>query len=238
MSLLALEGIVAGHGELTVLRGLSLGVAAGEVHCLSGRNGAGKSTLLHLVAGLIAPRAGTIVLAGEDITARPAEDRPALGIGYVPQGRRLFGGLSVAENLDVAAGAVRAVSSRPLPGRDAVIARFPVLAERLGQRAATLSGGEQQMLATARALLSGPRVLLMDEPTEGLQPSMVQTIRETASALAADGVAVLLVEQRLDEVLDICARVTFMENGELRGTHAAGEVRADETLVRRYLGVG
>ena len=113
-----------------------------------------------------------------------------------------------------------------------------MLGERLGQRADTLSGGEQQMLATARALAIGPRVLLMDEPTEGLQPSMVGAIRETARDLAADGVAVVLVEQRLDEVLDIVDRVTFVESGESRGTRSAAEVRADPALVRRLLGVG
>ena len=238
MSLLAVEGLSAGYDELVVLRTLSLEVRAGEIHCLSGRNGAGKSTLMHAIAGLVRAREGRIVLGGEDITRQAAHRRPTLGIGYVPQGRRLFGALTVRENLDVAAGAVHAGAPRGRPTREAILARFPVLGERLGQRADTLSGGEQQMLATARALAIGPRLLLMDEPTEGLQPSMVATIRDTASALAAEGVGVLLVEQRLDEVLDICSRVTFMENGTVRGRYAAAEVRADATLVRHHLGVG
>ena len=238
MSLLAVEGLSAGYDELVVLRALSLEVRAGEIHCLSGRNGAGKSTLMHAIAGLVTAREGRIVLDGENIARRAAHRRPTLGIGYVPQGRRLFGALTVRENLDVAAGAVHADVSRGRPTREAILARFPVLGERLGQRADTLSGGEQQMLATARALAIGPRLLLMDEPTEGLQPSMVATIRDTASALAAEGVGVLLVEQRLDEVLDICSRVTFMENGTVRGSYAAAEVRADAALVRHHLGVG
>ena len=236
MSLLEIEGLSAGHGELIVLRDFSLAVEAGTVHCLSGRNGAGKSTLLHAIAGLVRASAGRLRLDGTDITAEPAHARPALGIGYVPQGRRLFGALSVAENLDVAAGSP--AGERARPSRRDVLSRFPVLEERLGQRADTLSGGEQQMLATARALAIAPRVLLMDEPTEGLQPSMVAAIRETATSLAAEGVAVVLVEQRLDEVLDISDAVTFVENGEARGTLSGEEVRADPALVRRYLGVG
>ena len=256
-ALLRVEDLTAGYGELIVLRKLSLDVRAGEIHCVSGRNGAGKSTLMHAIAGLLRPSAGTLSLGGEDITAQPAHRRPTLGIGYVPQGRRLFGALTVAENLDLAAGAVagppargasgpranrsgadgRGTGRRSAPARAAILARFPVLEERLGQRAETLSGGEQQMLATARALAVGPRLLLMDEPTEGLQPSMVATIRDTAASLAAEGVGVLLVEQRLDEVLDICSRVTFMENGTVRGSHAAEELRADATLSARYLGI-
>jgi len=256
---LAVEDVTAGHGELIVLRGLSLAFEAGAVHCISGRNGAGKSTLLNAIAGLVPIRSGRLRLDDADITAAPAHARPALGIGYVPQGRRLFGALTVAENLDVAAHAVRDITAtaanaaadatrgaaaggagdaRVLPDRDALLARFPVLGERLAQRADTLSGGEQQMLATARALAIGPRVLLMDEPTEGLQPSMVATIRDTARSLAAEGVAVVLVEQRLDEVLDIVDVVTFLENGETRGTYAAAAVRADPAMVRRLLGVG
>ena len=243
MTRLAVEDVVAGHGELIVLRGLSLAFEAGAVHCISGRNGAGKSTLMNAIAGLVPLRAGRLLLDGEDVGAAPAHARPALGVGYVPQGRRLFGGLSVAENLDVAAHAVRGVgragtAGQRIPPRAELLERFPVLGARLAQRADTLSGGEQQMLATARALAIGPRVLLMDEPTEGLQPSMVGAIRETARALADAGVAVVLVEQRLDEVLDIADTVTFVENGEARATRAAADVRADPGLVRRLLGVG
>ena len=241
MTRLSIENATVGHGEVIVLRDFSLAFAAGEVHCISGRNGAGKSTLLNAIAGLLPLRTGRLRLEGRDIGAEPAHARPALGIGYVPQGRRLFGALTVAENLDAAAHAVRGLADaadRHVPDRDALLARFPVLGERLAQRADTLSGGEQQMLATARALAIGPRVLLMDEPTEGLQPTMVGAIRDTARGLAADGVAVVLVEQRLDEVLDIVHHVTFVENGETRGTRTAAEVRADPALVRRLLGVG
>lgn len=232
-ALLELDGLVAGYGELTVLRDVDLSIARGQVHCLMGRNGAGKSSLLGTILGIVRASRGRIMLDGEDITARPPHERPALGIASVPQGRRLFGELSVSENLDVAA-----LTAGTRTDREFALKLFPVLTERLRQRADTLSGGEQQMLATARALCCGPRLLLMDEPTEGLQPSMIETIRQSIVTLRSRGVTIVLVEQRVEAVLPIADTVTFIENGRIEGRHAAAAVRADPSLLERHLGVG
>lgn len=230
--MLRLDDVRAGHGRVPVLHGVSLRVAAGEILCLMGRNGAGKTTLLRAIMGLVPLSAGAITLDGERLDRLAAHKVPGAGVGYVPQGRRLFAGLSVAENLRiglmVGGGAVR---------RDAVLALFPRLAARLDQRAETLSGGEQQMLALARALCLRPRVLLLDEPTEGLQPSMIAAIREVVVAMRAQGVAVLLVEQRLDAVLPVADRVAFVENGRMGPVLGAAALRADRRVADRYLGV-
>ncbi len=231
--MLELRDIDAGYGTVQVLRGLSLQLAAGEVLCLLGRNGAGKTTLMKTILGLADRRAGSIRLDGVEIGTMPAYRIPRLGVGYVPQGRRLFGEMTVAENLRIG----QLAGDGDEATRNSALAMFPRLEERLGQRADTLSGGEQQMLAMARALCLGPRVLLLDEPTEGLQPSMIALIRDAASALAAGGVAVLLVEQRVEAVLEIADRVAFLENGRLALDTTPDALRADESLVHRYVGV-
>ena len=230
--MLRIEGLRAGYGAAEVLHGVSLTVAPGEILCLMGRNGAGKTTLLRAVMGLLRPMGGAVWLGEVRLDARPAHRVAGQGLGYVPQGRRLFAGLSVAENLQIGlmagGGKVR---------RDEVLDLFPRLRDRLGQRAETLSGGEQQMLALARALCLGPRALLLDEPTEGLQPSMITAIRQVVADQRARGVAVLLVEQRIDAVLPVADRVAFLENGHLAEVMSAGALRADRGRANRYLGV-
>lgn len=231
--MLELDGINAGYGRAQVLRDLSLTVASGEVLCLFGRNGAGKTTTMKTIMGLLPLMSGAMRLDGVDLGGLPAHEIPKRGIGYVPQGRRLFGELTVAQNLEIG------LMTRGEGGqtRDWVLELFPRLRERLGQRAQTLSGGEQQMLATARALCLRPQVLLLDEPTEGLQPSMIAAIRDVIMKMRDEGVAVLLVEQRLDAVLSIADRVAFIENGRNGEIVLAAELRADHALVERYVGV-
>ncbi|THH37025.1 ABC transporter ATP-binding protein [Aliishimia ponticola] len=231
--MLQVDGIEAGYGPVKVLYGVGFDVREGEVLCLLGRNGAGKTTTLKTIMGLVPPEAGTVTLAGEVISALPAHEVPGRGIGYVPQGRRLFSDLTVAENLEVGL----MTRGKGKSTREHVLEMFPRLRERLTQRAGTLSGGEQQMLATARALCLEPRVLLLDEPTEGLQPSMIQLIRETVETMRAEGVAVILVEQRIEAVLSLADRVAFIENGRSREIVTATELRADDTLLRKYVGV-
>jgi len=231
--MLELSGISVAYGHVPVLREFSLGVQAGEVHCLLGRNGAGKTTTMKAIMGLLPLEHGSIALDREDIGSLPAHQVPRRGIGYVPQGRRLFTELSVRENIEIGL----MVRGKGKATRDRVLDIFPKLKARLNQRAETLSGGEQQMLAMARALSVEPKVLLLDEPTEGLQPSVVQQIRDVVVAMKNDGVAVLLVEQRVEAVLTIADRVTFIENGRNRETAEAASLQSDHTLLKRYLGV-
>jgi branched-chain amino acid transport system ATP-binding protein len=222
------------YGNVQVLRGLSLELAPGEVLCLLGRNGAGKTTTLKAIMGLIKPRAGRILLGETDLTRLPAHEIPRRGIAYVPQGRRLFSELTVEENLTI--GLMARNSGRQALER--VLALFPILKERLRQTSGTLSGGEQEMLAVARALCLEPRVLLLDEPTEGLMPTMIAAILQTVRALKAEGVATILVEQRVEAALAVADRVAFIENGVARETATPSALRADPALLHRYVGVG
>jgi branched-chain amino acid transport system ATP-binding protein len=231
---LTIAGLDCFYGEVQVLHGLSLALRRGEVLCVLGRNGAGKTTLLKAIMGLVPAKAGSIRLAERELTGLPAHEVPKAGVAYVPQGRRLFAEISVAENIEIGLMA----RGKGAGVRDAVLALFPVLEERLGQRSGTLSGGEQQMLAMARALCLEPEVLLLDEPTEGLMPSMIARIREAIAALRARGVSTILVEQRVDAVLPVADRVLFVENGRSRETVPVEALRADHGLVHRYVGVG
>ena len=231
--MLELSGVSSGYGKALVLRDVSLTVQPGEIMCLFGRNGAGKTTTLKTIMGLLPLETGKIALDGEDVSSLPAHEVPKRGIGYVPQGRRLFADLSVAENIDVGL-MVRGEGSQT---RDWVLELFPRLRERLKQRAETLSGGEQQMLATARALCLRPKILLLDEPTEGLQPSMIAAIREVVQKMRAENVGILLVEQRLDAVMSLADRVAFIENGRMGETLTAEDLKANEALVQKYVGV-
>ncbi|KFB08541.1 ABC transporter ATP-binding protein [Nitratireductor basaltis] len=232
--LLRLDHVTAGYGDVQVLHGMSLETRQAEVHCLVGRNGAGKTTTLKAIMGLLPLSSGEITLDGQKISDLPAHEVPRLGLGYVPQGRRLFAELTVAENLEIGLMTRRTGSA----AREKVLELFPKLQERLKQRSGTLSGGEQQMLAMARALCLEPKVLLLDEPMEGLMPSAVASIRETVTALCNEGVTSLLVEQRADTVLKVANRVSFIENGRIRETVEASALRKDPSLISRYAGLG
>ena len=231
--MLELKGVNAGYGQAQVLRDLSLRVGAGEILCLLGRNGAGKTTTMQAIMGLLPLMSGEVWLDGQEISHLPAYGVPRAGIGYIPQGRRLFAGLSVAQNLEIG---LMARGSGP-EVLDEVLELFPRLRERYRQKAQTLSGGEQQMLATARALCLRPKVLLLDEPTEGLQPSMIDAIRQVIVKMRETGVAILLVEQRVDAVLAVADRVAFIENGRNGEVLPAEVLRVDHSIVDRYVGV-
>jgi branched-chain amino acid transport system ATP-binding protein len=231
--MLKIEEFDAYYGESQVLRSFSLTVSPGEIVCLMGRNGAGKTTALKAIMGLVPPRRGRRFLAGRDLTDLPAHAIPVEGIGYVPQGRRLFSDLSVRENLTIGL-MTRNSGPQVLEG---VLGLFPVLRERLSQRAGTLSGGEQSMLAVARALCIEPSILVLDEPTEGLMPSMVATIRGALIHLRDSGTGVLLVEQRSDTVLAVADRVLFMDRGEITASFEGETVRADPHILKNHLGV-
>ena len=241
--MLSLEGVSAGYGPVQVLHEVGFDARPGEVLCLLGRNGAGKTTTLKAIMGLLPLNSGRVLLDGEDISALPAEQAPKRGIGYIPQGRRLFSELTVAENIEIGLLA----RGKGAEARERVLSLFPRLRERLEQRAETLSGGEQQMLATARALALDPSVLLLDEPTEGLQPSMVQLIREAVETMRDQGVAVILVDRpeatpcsisdASRAVLALADRVAFLENGRSREIVQAETLKDDRRLLEKYVGV-
>ena len=230
---LVITGLDCFYEDTQILYGLALSLRQGEVHCLLGRNGAGKTTALKAIMGLVPARAGSIRLDGVELKELPPHEVPKAGVAYVPQGRRLFAEMTVAENIEIGLMA----RNKGAAVRDAVLDLFPILRERLKQRSGTLSGGEQQMLAMARALCLEPQVLLLDEPTEGLMPSMIAKIRETVTRLRARGVSTILVEQRVDAVLPVADRVSFIENGRVRETVEVGRLRDEPELVKRYVGV-
>jgi branched-chain amino acid transport system ATP-binding protein len=230
---LTLAGIEGGYGDVRVLHGVSLTVAPGEIVGLLGRNGAGKTTTLRAIMGSVRPRAGSIRLDDTELTGLRPHEIPKRGVAYVPQGRRLFPYLTVAENLRMGL-LVRPGGTGTL---EEVLALFPVLRARLRQRAGTLSGGEQQMLATARALCARPRILLLDEPTEGLMPALVQRLLETVRGLKARGVGVLLVEQRIDAALEVVDRAVLMETGQVRHEATPAALASNPEVLLRYVGV-
>lgn len=233
--MLELQNIDVSYGNAQVLRGFSLSVAPGEITCLMGRNGAGKTTAMKAIMGLLPLSAGQITVGGQCVSNQPSYKIAAMGIGYVPQGRRLFSELTVAQNIEIGLMARGAGVNEEI--RAEVLEIFPRLRERRDQRAQTLSGGEQQMLATARALCLRPDYLLLDEPTEGLQPSMIASIRKVALQMKAKGVGVLLVEQRVDAVLSMADNVAFIENGEAKEVVSVEELRENTALLQRYVGV-
>ncbi len=231
--MLQIRDIDCYYGEAQVLKSFSLAAEPGEILCLLGRNGAGKTTALKAIMGLVRSRRGSIVLDGTELTSLAPHEVPRRGIGYVPQGRRLFSDATVMENLRV--GLMTRHSGPQV--LEHVLSLFPILRERLGQRAGTMSGGEQQMLAMARALCIDPRILLLDEPTEGLMPSMIERIRQSVLDLKAHGVTTILVEQRVDAVLPVADRVAFVENGRVTGVEPAALLAADRRLIDRYVGI-
>lgn len=231
--MLRLDGVASGYGPIGVLHGVTLTAMPGQVTCIMGRNGAGKTTLLRTIMGQTPATAGTIRLGDTPIHTLPAHEVPRQGIGYVPQGRRLFPALTVAENIEIGL----MTRGRGTQTRDHVLTLFPRLRERLHQQARTLSGGEQQMLAIARALCLEPSVLLLDEPTEGLQPSMIALIRDTVVALRGTGVATILVEQRVDAALALADTVAFMAHGSIAETHAAATLTRAHPAFAAHVGV-
>jgi branched-chain amino acid transport system ATP-binding protein len=234
---LELRDVHVRYGSIRALQGVSLRVERGELVALIGSNGAGKTTTLRTISGLLRATGGSISFEAADIT-RAATDRiVALGIGHCPEGRRIFGGLTVRENLILGAVSQR---DRAAVGDelDNVFALFPLLKERLGQAGGTLSGGEQQMLAIGRALMSRPRLLLLDEPSLGLAPLMVERIFETIAALKAQGRTILLVEQNVHHALDVADRAYVLETGRITLEGPAESLRRDPKVEQSYLGVG
>lgn len=230
---LEVQGLTGGYGPVRVLCGVDFRAKAGQITCLMGRNGVGKSTFLKCLMGLLPATAGKVHLNGLALQDLPAHQVPKRGLAYVPQGRRLFGPLTVAENLAIG-GLVQGNDENTLHW---VLTLFPRLRERLTQTAQTLSGGEQQMLAIGRALCLNPKVLLLDEPTEGLQPSVITLIQAAILTLRAQGVAVVLVEQRVDAVLKLADRVAFMRAGRVEETRDVAGLAADDPVFRTYVGV-
>jgi branched-chain amino acid transport system ATP-binding protein len=235
--MLALDGVHTFYGKSHVLHGVSLDVQAGEVVGLLGRNGVGKSTTLKTIMGIAPAAEGRIAFEGRDILGLPSYRLARLGIAYVPEDRRIFRLLTVYENLRTGLDRREVTAERREALLEKAYRSFPVLRERRHQAGGTLSGGEQQMLAIARAMMLEPRIILLDEPTEGLMPRMVGQIREIIRLLHEEGVAILLVEQNVPLTLDVCRRVYIMEKGIVRHHAPAVELRADHTTIHQYLGV-
>jgi len=235
--LLAVEEIHTYYGKSHILDGVSLEVGRGEVVGLLGRNGVGKSTTLKAVAGLVHPSGGEVWFEGRPITRLPAHRVARLGIGYVPEDRRIFPLLTVTENLRTGLDRHGVTAARKKELLQKVYEYFPVLAERRGQAGGTLSGGEQQMLAIARAMMLEPKIILLDEPTEGLMPRMISQIREIIGVLHGEGVAVLLVEQNVPLTLECARRVYILEKGMVRHHAPAAELQVNDSVIHQYLGV-
>lgn len=234
MSLLETRQLKVAYGGIKAVRGVDLAVAEGELVCLIGANGAGKSSILKGLVGLV-PHGGEARFAGERLTGRPTHAIAALGISLVPEGRGIFARLTVAENLDMGAFVRRDRAAVPAD-RERVYELFPRLAERRAQMAGTLSGGEQQMLAIGRALMSRPRMLLLDEPSMGLAPLMVQKIYETITRIAGEGVTILLVEQNANLALHVSQRGYVMESGEITLEGESGTLLTNPQVRAAYLG--
>jgi branched-chain amino acid transport system ATP-binding protein len=238
--MLSLRHVHAGYGSATVLRGVSLDVAEGETVALVGANGAGKSTLLKTISGLVRVRTGDIAFGGASVAALSGPQRVRRGIAHVPEGRDVFGGLTVDENLRLGAYAVRRdAGARELEQRlTGVLDRFPVLRERLDHPAAELSGGQQQMLAIGRGLMARPRLLLLDEPSLGLSPSLVERIFAILRDLRGAGISVLIAEQNARMTLAVADRGYVLENGSIVAHGSGSELLHSPQIVERYLGIG
>jgi branched-chain amino acid transport system ATP-binding protein len=235
--LVAVEDLHTYYGKSHILHGVSLHVEKGEVVGLLGRNGVGKSTTLKTIMGIVSANQGAIQFEGRPITNLPAHRVARLGIGYVPEDRRIFRQLTVMENLRTGLDRHGVSEGRKQELLDKVFNYFPVLAERRGQAGGTLSGGEQQMLAIARAMMLEPKIILLDEPTEGLMTRMVSQIRQIIDVLHQEGVAILLVEQNVPLTLEASRRVYIMEKGAIRHHAATAELSVDDPVIEQYLGV-
>jgi branched-chain amino acid transport system ATP-binding protein len=236
-AMLELADVHVRYGNIRALQGVSLRVERGELVALIGSNGAGKSTTLRTISGLLRPSQGAITFEGADITTAPTDRIVSMGISHCPEGRHIFGSLTVAENLRL--GAVsRTDRTGVAADLEAVFELFPLLKERIGQAGGTLSGGEQQMLAIGRALMSRPRLLLLDEPSLGLAPLMVERIFATIAELKRQGRTILLVEQNVHQALDVADRAYVVETGRITLDGQASVLRHDPKVEQSYLGVG
>ncbi len=231
--LLTVTGLKGGYGGNSVLQGVDLSIRPQEIVAVIGRNGMGKTTLMRSLIGLVSATDGTVLFDGENISKTSADRRARMGIGYIPQGRDVFPSLSVTENLIVGEQARDRKASEA--DYERIYGYFPILKERARQAAGTLSGGQQQQLAIARAMISKPRLMLFDEPSEGIQPSIIKDIAGHINRLnVAEGVSVLLVEQNLEMIVSIAQRGYVMDKGQMVAELALEEIR-DESVVRRYL---
>jgi urea ABC transporter ATP-binding protein UrtE len=232
---LTIDSLHVSHGGSLILQGVDLSVRHGEIRAIMGRNGMGKTTLLKTIMGLVTPQSGKILLEGLPIQSVPTHEIAARGISYVPQGREIFGEFTVFENLRLGTlGNPR--SERKIP--QDVFEYFPVLYERRNQRAGSFSGGEQQMLAIARALVSRPKLLLLDEPSEGIQPSIVNEICSILKKIITEtGLTILIVEQNVDMIMQIAAECAFMEKGAIVENCSVSDLRADESIIACHMGV-
>jgi branched-chain amino acid transport system ATP-binding protein len=237
MALLEVDSITCRYGRITALEGISLHVDEGEIVTLIGSNGAGKTTTLRSISGLVRPVSGTIRFRGKEITAVSPDEIVRLGIGHSPEGRRVFARMTVRENLDLGA-FTRTDKAEIASDVERVLTTFPRLRERLDQKAGTMSGGEQQMLAMARALMSRPSVLLLDEPSLGLSPLLVGTIFEVIKEINAGGTTILLIEQNARQALQIATRGYVIEVGKIVKEDAASALMASEAVQAAYLGGG
>jgi branched-chain amino acid transport system ATP-binding protein len=234
MALLEVQDIHTFYGAIQALRGVSLQVEEGEVVTIIGSNGAGKSTTLRSISGLTPARTGRVVFEGQDITRLPAHEIVSCGIALSPEGRHCFARMSVRENLDL--GAYRRRDTEIEEDRDRVYDLFPRLKERERQKAGTMSGGEQQMLAIGRALMARPKLLMLDEPSMGIAPILVQRIYETIAEINQQGVSILLVEQNANYALDVSSRGYVLETGEVALSNESAQLRDDPAVQRAYLG--
>ena len=235
MAMLEVKDLEVSYGMIQAIKGISFEVNQGEVIALIGANGAGKTTILHTVTGLLAPKAGKILFEGRDITKVPAHKIVSMGMAHVPEGRRVFAQLSVYENLKMGA-YTRKDKQEIEETLEHVYQRFPRLKERRNQMAGTLSGGEQQMLAMGRALMSKPKIILMDEPSMGLSPIFVNEIFDIIREVSASGTTVLLVEQNAKKALAIADRAYVLETGKIALSGDADKLMNDDSIKKAYLG--
>ena len=236
MGLLEVRDLHVAYGKVEVLRGVSLEVGASEIVALLGANGAGKTTTLRALSGLLRPRSGQVTLDGARIDTLPAHRIVARGIGHVPEGRRIFGPLTVEENLRLSGYLIRRDAAELARRIEQMFALFPRLAERRAQLAGTLSGGEQQMLAIARALVPRPRLMVLDEPSMGLAPKLVRAIFSIIAGIRAEGMSILVVEQNARQALRIADRAYVLESGQIALSGAARELADDPRIRAAYLG--
>ena len=235
MAMLEVNDLQVYYGMIHAIKGVSFHVNEGEIIALIGANGAGKTTILHTITGLLAPKGGEVVFEGKDITKTPAHKIVELGMAHVPEGRRVFAQLSVYQNLKMGA-YTRSDKNEIEESLEMVYKRFPRLEERKNQMAGTLSGGEQQMLAMGRALMSKPRIILMDEPSMGLSPILVNEIFDIIQSVSASGTTVLLVEQNAKKALSIADRAYVLETGKISLDGSAKDLLNDDSIKKAYLG--